>query len=176
MGKLHPGFDVGRGEFIQSIADDFSPAFVEDGCAGLNVPFPGADVGSRDDVAQATALIGQFGFVQLSFGDDGAGATVTAKTAIRIVMRYSRYRDPAGLTVLDLNLILEILEGQVRVELGKMRFYQLWRIQCIDFQQFFAALAEQAALRQAIDRFKIVGKPAEAMPCIGLPEPVGRTF
>jgi hypothetical protein len=41
------------------VADDLRAALVDQDCAGLDVPFPEAEVGALDDLEQAFAVVGQ---------------------------------------------------------------------------------------------------------------------
>ena len=69
MAQPAPGVDRNRRQLVQTVADDVRPAFIEHYRARLDVPLPGADVGTVDDVGEAAALVGQFGFVKLALGD-----------------------------------------------------------------------------------------------------------
>ena len=75
MGKVDPGLDRHRGEFVQGITGDPGPALVDDQLARLHVPFPGADVGAPQDFPQAAALLGKlvFRFLLRRDVDDGDG-------------------------------------------------------------------------------------------------------
>ncbi len=72
--EVDPSLDRDGLEFSERIAEDIGPAFVENGFAGLDVPFPGADLGTFDDGGEAGAFEAEgFGGLLL-FGDIAADA------------------------------------------------------------------------------------------------------
>jgi len=60
MCKFRPGFDADRREFLQGVADEFSPNFIELGFTGWYIPFPCSGVRTFDNIGQSPFFSGKF--------------------------------------------------------------------------------------------------------------------
>ena len=119
--EVAPGGDRGGAEFCQRAADDLRPAFVEHRLAGLDVPFPGADIGALDDVGQALALTRQVALGLLAHRNVQVDAGDHQRRAARVALGDHAARlhpDPVTFPMLqpELGLVLARQAMQVCVE------------------------------------------------------------
>ena len=80
VGKHLPDLDVNGDQLMERIADELRPYLVEDRFPCLDVPFPGADMGTFDDALQPPVRIAQRLVHSLALGDviDGDDGMFTA--------------------------------------------------------------------------------------------------